>query len=254
MIHYPKARLVPWRYDSPQGPTYFRGTNRPVAVVLHVMQGYASTGAAWALSGHYGASWHFTVGRDGSVMQHLDFQDGGYHAGVPFGVQPAPSWPLYRNTHENVNNYTIGIEHEGFSGTPFTPEQAEASRDLCRWIAAELGVPLDIDHFTWHGAIDLVNRRDDFNTAELRAAHYAYLFAKEEPQMMSAEERNMFRIASGPYEAVGPTYDALVAAGLINEADGPPDDSNALNGAIVRRFRIIEAACINAEACVEAVK
>lgn len=181
-MKYPNAEWVPWAYQGDGGPTYYKAGCKPAAVVLHIMQGYMSTARQWAITGHYGASWHFSVGRDGSVMQHLEFADGGYHAGITDAAAAAnpPTWPLWRGAGINVNSYTIGIEHEGFSGTQFTPEQAAASRDLCRWLAAQIGIPLDIEHFTWHGAIDLVNRRDDFNTAELRAQHYAYLFEEDD--------------------------------------------------------------------------
>jgi hypothetical protein len=192
MSRYPEAEWVPWRYLSDSGqPTYFKGINRPEAVVLHVMQGYMSTARQWAIVGHYGASWHFSVGRDGSVMQHLDFEDGGYHAGIgptrPNGQPtPEPTWALWKGWGPNVNTYTIGIEHEGFSGDGFTVEQQRASRDLCRWLAADLGVPYDRDHFPPHADIDLVNRANDFAPPDGREAHYQYMFEEES---MTPEER-----------------------------------------------------------------
>ena len=69
------------------------------------------------------------------------------------------------------------MEHEGFAGTPFTTRQAEASRDLCRWLAAQLGVALDRAHFPAHAEIDRINRAQDFNPPHLREEHYAYLLA-----------------------------------------------------------------------------
>lgn len=96
MSRYEQAEWVPWQFG---GGAYYRGTNRPIAVVLHVMQGWKGTARQWAVSGYDGASWHFTVGLDGSVMQHLDFEDGGYHAGLsqfrPDGrPNPPPAWRL----------------------------------------------------------------------------------------------------------------------------------------------------------------
>lgn len=198
MTIYPKAEWVPWKYDSPEGPTYFSGVNVPIAVVLHVMQGYASTARGWANAGHYGASWHFTVSRDGSVMQHLDFKDGGYHAGIASPPAPTPTWQLWRTNGQNVNSYTIGIEHEGFSGTPFTPEQAEASRELCRWLSDTIGFPFDRDHFPPHADIDLINRADDFNSPALRADHYAFLL---EDNMTPAEVQTIVDAAVAPIKS-----------------------------------------------------
>lgn len=179
-MRYSKAEWVPWAYLSPEGAaTFYKGQNKPEAVVLHIAQGYASTARSWALEGHFGASWHFTVCKDGTVLQHLDFHDGGYHAGIPV-TAPTPRWNLWKGHGINVNKYTIGIEHEGFSGAPWPEEQRQASKDLCLWLAETLGIPLDIDHFPPHAAIDVVNRVNDFGPPEFRAEFYEYLFHKED--------------------------------------------------------------------------
>jgi hypothetical protein len=182
LVRYPNAEWVPWKYTDAAGrQTYYKGLNAPVAVVLHVMQGYLSTAREWALTGHYGASWHFSVGRDGTVLQHLELADGGYHAGIP-GNALAPTWALWRGHSENVNHYTIGVEHEGFAGAQYTQPQMAASRELCRWLSKTLGIFLDRDHFTHHGSIDIVNRVNDFNTPTLRDAFYAYLMEDPVPE------------------------------------------------------------------------
>ena len=70
---------VPWKYESPQGPTYYRGTCEPVAVCLHRSQGYYSTARQWATEGHYGAcviSWYnrfmgFKRGHLGTLEERL---------------------------------------------------------------------------------------------------------------------------------------------------------------------------------------
>lgn len=108
---YPGAVWTPWKYESESGPTYYRGMCDPIAVVNHIMQGYHQTALEWSRQGHYGASWHFTIARDGRVWQHLDLNDGGYHAGI--GRNRTPSWKLWKGHDFNINGYTIGIEHEG---------------------------------------------------------------------------------------------------------------------------------------------
>lgn len=221
MSRYPGAEWVPWRYLSDSGqPTYFRDANVPVATVLHVMQGYMSTARQWALTGHYGASWHFSVGRDGTVMQHLDFADGGYHAGIASPPAPTPTWALWKGSGVNVNCYTIGIEHEGFSGEGFTPEQAAASRDLCRWLAAELGFPYDRDHFPPHADIDLINRPSDFAPLAGREEHYAYMF---EGDSVTREE----------YE------DLMLAVFSGSEEKDLPRDQRLANAEYRKRERVI---------------
>ena len=183
MSRYPAAQWAPWRYLAADGePAFYRGENHPTAVVLHVMQGHMSTVLDWARTGYRFASWHYTVGLDGKVYQHLEHSDGGYQAGITDTQAAAhrPTWAMWRGPGVNVNRHTIGVEHEGFAGQPFTAAQSAASRDLCRWLAADLGTPLDRDHFPPHAVIDTVNRVNDFNTPALREAHYAYLFEEDE--------------------------------------------------------------------------
>jgi hypothetical protein len=180
MSRYPKAEWVPWKYlDDAGNPAYYRGTNRPIAVVLHIAQGYLRTARAWAAAGHSSASWHFSVGIDGTVLQHLEFEDGGYHAGIS-GNSKKPTWPLWKGHEVNVNNYTIGIEHEGFSGEGFPDAQRNASRDLCQWLAGELAFSFDRDHLPPHADIDIVNRPNDFAPPAQREEFYKFLFEEEE--------------------------------------------------------------------------
>lgn len=209
---FPGAEWVPWQLHGPGGePTCWPGENEPVAAVLHIMAGYAHTARDWATAGHVGASWHFTVARDGSAMQHLELSDAGWHAGIPADA-PAPSWPLWRGTGQNVNRYTVGIEHEGFPGQPFTTAQAATSARLCRWLATTLAFPFERTRFPAHADIDIINRPNDFNTPPLREQHYAALFAAvaqtpvEEP--MSPEQVRTIARAEA----------AAAAQAAINEA------------------------------------
>lgn len=182
MPKYPGAEWVPWAY-SDDDPSYYRGQNQPVAAVLHIAQGWASTIRTWAAQGYSAASWHFTVCRDGTVMQHIELEDGGYQAGIarvrPGGaINPDPTWDLWRGWGGgNINSYTVGIEHEGLTGTPFTPQQTAASISLCKWLASTLGFPYDRAHFPAHADIALIDRAQDFNSPALREAHYETMFA-----------------------------------------------------------------------------
>lgn len=187
---YPLAEWVPWKptagapAESVGLPTAYYGRNVPIAVVLHIMQGYQRTARSWALQGFYPKSWHFSVGRDGSVMQHLDLVDGGYHAGITAAKAAAypPTWPLWRGAAVNVNFYTIGIEHEGFAGEPFTEAQTQASIRLCLWLADILEIAVDPIRFPPHAVIDIRDRPHDFNTPTLRLSHYAALMTAADLQ------------------------------------------------------------------------
>ena len=199
-MRYPLAEWIPWRPTSTDGrPTFYAGQNEPAAVVLHVMQGYQTTSRRWANAGHFGVSWHYSVARDGSIMQHLDHGDGGYHAGITAAKAAShpPTWPLWRGPSRNVNTYTIGIEHEGFAGEQFPLAQALASRKLCRWLARTLRIPMDEAHFPPHAAIDLRDRPNDFNTPALRRSYYDFLFEEDQPmdtERLADIERRMARV------------------------------------------------------------
>lgn len=184
MTKYPKATWLPWLYIGESGrPAYYRGLNDPKAVVLHRMQGWYQTAVQWAATGYASASWHFTVGLDGRVAQHLEFEDGGYHA----GIANSPTWALYSGGNPNL--YSIGIECEGFANGEWPEAQLVALRDLCQWLAVELDIPLDHDHFPAHAEIDQRDRFNDFDTPERRdAIVYPYLFEEEE---LSAEDKQL---------------------------------------------------------------
>lgn len=192
---YPAATAAPWQYNSGAGATYYAGTNRPIAVVVHVMEGWASTGVQWAAEGHYGASWHFTVRRDGAIWQHLSFADGGYHAGIA-ASKPRPAWKLWRGHGTNINNYTVGIEHEGFSGQPFAAEQVEASARLCRWALAQMGQPADRDHVIGHYEVDMVDRPFDPGPTWPWERYMALVRAEDEEEDMAKVEELEARLAA----------------------------------------------------------
>ncbi len=214
MIRYPFAEQVPWKYRDANGtPAYFKGMNTPIAAVLHISQGHASTARQWAAVGYSSASWHYTVCLDGHVMQHLDHSDGGYHAGIA-DTQAAlhrPTWPLWKGPGINVNTYTIGIEHEGFSGDGFTDAQRDASVALCRWLSQELGFPYARDNFPPHADIDLVNRPSDFGPVAYREQHYAFMFGGDEVTREEYETL-MLAVFSGAEEATLPREERLTNA------------------------------------------
>jgi hypothetical protein len=199
MSRYPAAVWEPWAYPA-RAPaehagkaTYYQGQNEPRAVVIHAMQGWASTALQWAQGGFYPKSWHFTIAFDGTVYQHLDFDDGGYHAGITdsHAARFPPTWPRWEGPGRNVNTYSIGIEGEGFSYIPYgkvtsnpahlaysRPEQRLALKKLCQWLASPAsGIPIEYskDFFPAHAEIDTVNRSEDPLPLPGRTELYQYL-------------------------------------------------------------------------------
>ena len=159
-FNYPEASPIPWRYDGGNGYTFYRNSNKPIAVVIHVAQGWKTTSRQWAKTGYADASFHFQVDRAGAVDQYMNLGDGGYHCGIKSSA-PRPTWKLWRGYAINCNYYTVGIEHDGFSGEEFPEAQLRASAKLCAWVLTQIGQPADRDHVIGHYEIDSVSRKDD---------------------------------------------------------------------------------------------
>ncbi len=173
----PEVEQVPWAYGA---GAYYRGTNTPIAVILHRQQGYKSTARQWALSGYTSASWHYTVGLDGSIMQHLAHSDGGYHAGINHEATGVPTWPLWKGGLINVNKYTLGVECEGFAGDEWPRDQLASLKWLCQRLASDLSIPYDRLRFPPHADINIRDRVNDFDRPERRHIVYDYLFGEED--------------------------------------------------------------------------
>ena len=98
-------------------------------IVLHHTAGSSLIGTAkWFATTESQVSAHFTVGKDGSILQHVNTFYRAWHAG-------ASEDKFGRN---NVNHFSVGIEivNVGDGKDPWNPEQVEAVRllvtHLCR--------------------------------------------------------------------------------------------------------------------------
>ena len=85
-------------------------------------------------------AWNYSVrSSDGQVVQHLDPEDVGWHAG---------NW--------YVNAHSIGIEHEGFAAqgaTWYSEPLYRSSARLVRHLTAEYGIPRDREHIIGHDQV-----------------------------------------------------------------------------------------------------
>lgn len=116
------------------------GAIAPRGVMSHVMQGWQATMIRWARERPRATpkSAHFTIGRDGRIVQHVPIRRQAWHAGRLDPDAP-PRWSLLPH-RANPNDYAIGIEHEGFSGEPWPEPQVQATIHVHRWLFAELGL------------------------------------------------------------------------------------------------------------------
>ena len=116
------------------------GAITPRGVMSHIMQGWQATMIRWARERPRltPKSAHFTIGRDGRVVQHVPIRRQAWHAGRLDPGAP-PRWTLLPRG-ANPNDHAVGIEHEGFSGEPWPEPQIEATIRVHRWLFAELGL------------------------------------------------------------------------------------------------------------------
>jgi N-acetyl-anhydromuramyl-L-alanine amidase AmpD len=110
---YPGASWRPIRTN------HSAGTAEPNKLfIVHVMQGTLAGTDAWFHNPNAGASSQFGVGNSGTVIQWVSCNQTAWHAC-------------------NANGKSIGVETEGFTGTPFTDRQVVAIAKLLKWAHRE---------------------------------------------------------------------------------------------------------------------
>jgi N-acetyl-anhydromuramyl-L-alanine amidase AmpD len=103
-------------------------------VVIHTIEGSASSGMNTFRSGRRRVSAHYIVDFNGRITQMVHDQDTAWHAGNS----------LY-------NHEAIGIEHAGYSGrNKWTMDQYRASARLTRWLCDTYHIPIDRHHIIGH--------------------------------------------------------------------------------------------------------
>lgn len=126
---------------------------KPEAFVIHIAQGTLQGGYSWFNTPASKVSAHYMVSRDGTIWQFVKLEDTAWHAG---GVA-SPTWKLLK-PGVNPNLYTIGIEHEGFTGEPWTKAMYNATAELIGQISREWGIPVDRKHIIGHYQINSTGR------------------------------------------------------------------------------------------------
>jgi N-acetylmuramoyl-L-alanine amidase len=126
---------------------------KPVAVVIHTMEGSLAGTDSWFASEDSQVSAHYGIGRNDEVHQYVDEQDTAFHC----GTVKNPSWPgLYRGKGRQVVNpdfYTIGIEHEGNASSDWSEAMYKASAEMIAGVCARWNIPVDRQHIIRHSDI-----------------------------------------------------------------------------------------------------
>ena len=139
-------KLVPVNF------TKGRGTEKPIALVLHTMVGTLEGTYSWFKNPQSGVSAHYGIGLDGRVWRFVKDEDTAYHAGTKYGTT---SELVKEKGALNPNAYTIGIEHED-NGQPDqerTEAQYEASSVLVHQLCKTWDIPIDAKHIIRHHEI-----------------------------------------------------------------------------------------------------
>lgn len=119
------------------------------AIVIHVSEGTLMSMTNWFKSAAARVSAHYAVSRTGIVLQYVADEDTAWHA----GKKVRPTAPIVRELGGNPNDWSIGIEHEGFATQEPTPAQIAASAELLVHLSQKHGIPLDDHHVIPHRAI-----------------------------------------------------------------------------------------------------
>lgn len=125
----------------------------PEAIVIHIAEGWLNGAYSWFNNPSSQASSHYMIGKNGVIWQFVADEDTAWHAG---GVNQ-PRWALLK-PRINPNLYTIGIEHEGFTGEAWTQEMYDASSELIASLCTKFKIPLDRNHIIGHNQINSVSR------------------------------------------------------------------------------------------------
>lgn len=157
-----------WTFEAPgrnkvawyQSPNYRKRPEGIVidTIVLHHTAGNSLEGTTkWFAMRQSRVSAHFTVGADGSIIQHVSTYDRAAHAGVSRGPDGRTS----------LNGYSVGIEidHPGNTVTPYPDAQVEAVEHIVsvlmrrfpiktitshKYIALPAGRKPDPINYPWH--------------------------------------------------------------------------------------------------------
>jgi N-acetyl-anhydromuramyl-L-alanine amidase AmpD len=149
-----EIKQVPSPYFGYPDGTPGRNGHKPLAVVMHIAEGSLPGIDAWFVSPqNSGSSTHYAIGKKGEIHQYVREEDAAWGN----GIVKKPTWPLLVQ-NVNPNLYTISIEHEGYTGEPWTEEMLESDVWLLKRICQRWSIAMDRAHIIGHYQLDSVNR------------------------------------------------------------------------------------------------
>lgn len=147
----------PSKNFSPGRRKYGTQAEQVLGIVDHITAGPYPGCRDWLCNPEAKASAHYIITRKGEIVQLVKESDTAWHA----GIVNKPNWDLYTKMGFNPNRWTIGIEHEEYSGDGepgLTEIQYQASLWLHKQLIAKYGIPVDTEHIVGHYRVDSVDR------------------------------------------------------------------------------------------------
>lgn len=134
------------------------GTRNIQSIVMHDLEG-STQGAInwWNTNGQSSA--HYIISKDGSIVQCVKDEDIAWHAGTNVANGRTAFWKT-----NNINTNSIGIELEGYTTTPYTPEQYKSLIDLGAWLCQYYNILVEhtFNQISgWHTHSEISNQRSD---------------------------------------------------------------------------------------------
>lgn len=115
-----------------------RGLFVPSMVVIHADAGKTEAGTiSWILDPRSQVSYHYLVGRDGTVYRLVDEAERAWHAGKS-------SWPGMTDERGSVNSASIGVCLANDGTEAYRDAQYEAAAQLVAEICHRYGITVDL--------------------------------------------------------------------------------------------------------------
>ena len=193
-------------------------TMEPIAVINHIMQGYARTMIEWARTNSTQKSAHFIIDRDGNITQTVSISSPAWHA----GRTAKTTWDSFPGG--NPNKYTVGIEHEGFSVDPgygydfiyedgWPDAMMAASVQVHKWILGELGLDATDQTVIGHNETDGVSRANDPGPAWDKSVLLAMINGSEPLEAVASTEERLAAVEAR-LSHIEEAMDVLASGGL----------------------------------------
>lgn len=136
-FEYPGANNLIWIQVAHQN-------SRPADTVIDTIMLHHTASSSlrgtvrWLLNPESRVSYHFMIGKDGSIVQHVSTFDRAWHAGASED----------RLGRTNMNNFSIGIGivNRGDGVDPYTEAQIEAVRHLSRVLIRRFPIRHIVSH------------------------------------------------------------------------------------------------------------